>query len=188
VEIFFVYKLLILLLAILCISARNPVHAVLFLVGIFITIASLLYNLDFEFLAFMLFMVYLGGITVLLLFVVMMIQYHHEPFPISSKNFIIYSFLTFGLFSIEPSFDLGFGNLKLHISSILLNDATDLQVLGQSLFLLTWLPFILTGFILLIAIVGGVSLTLANAKGIRRQAVWAQIYRLSNDSIVLNPK
>lgn len=45
----------------------------------------------------MLFMVYLGGITVLLLFVVMMIQYHHEPFLLIVKT-IIYSFLTFDYF------------------------------------------------------------------------------------------
>jgi len=183
-ELFLIYKVLILILASLCISARNPVHAVLCLVSVFITIASLLYNLDFEFLAFMLFMVYLGGITVLLLFVVMMIQYQQESFPINTNYFIIYSFLAILLINIEPSLDYGFGNLKLHISSILLNDATDLQVLGQSLFTLTWLPFTLIGFILLIAIIGGVSLTLANAKGIRRQSIWTQIYRNPSVTVI----
>jgi NADH-quinone oxidoreductase subunit J len=180
-EIFLFYKTLILLLGTLCVTVRNPVHAVLILVGIFLTIASLLHNLDFTFLAFMLFMVYLGGITVLLLFVVMMIQYHDQPMVLNSSSFVIYAFLAMLVFNYEPSMDLGFGNFKVHTTNIyLLNDGSDLEVLGQTLFTLTWLPFTLTGFILFVAIIGGVALTLANAKGLRRQQTFLQITQTHN--------
>ena len=56
------------------ISARNPVHSVLFLILVFCNAAGLLILLEAEFLALLFIVVYVGAIAVLFLFVVMMLN------------------------------------------------------------------------------------------------------------------
>ena len=60
--------------ALMVISARNPVHSVLFLVGAFFNAAGLFILLGAEFLAMMLVVVYVGAVSILFLFVVMMLD------------------------------------------------------------------------------------------------------------------
>src|SRR5499433_3109658 len=56
------------------VSARNPVHSVLFLITAFFSAAGLFVLLGAEFLAMMLVVVYVGAVAVLFLFVVMMLD------------------------------------------------------------------------------------------------------------------
>ena len=56
------------------IAARNPVHAVLFLILAFFNAAGLFVLLGAEFLAMILIVVYVGAVAVLFLFVVMMLD------------------------------------------------------------------------------------------------------------------
>src|SRR4051812_4491728 len=56
------------------ITARNPVHAALFLVLAFFTAAGIWLLLEAEFLAIALVLVYVGAVMVLFLFVVMMLD------------------------------------------------------------------------------------------------------------------
>src|ERR1700758_3029729 len=56
------------------ITARNPVHSVLFLILCFFTAAGLFVMLGAEFLAMLLIVVYVGAVAVLFLFVVMMLD------------------------------------------------------------------------------------------------------------------
>src|SRR5882724_779747 len=56
------------------VSARNPVHSVLFLIGAFFSAAGLFVLLGAEFLAMLLVVVYVGAVAVLFLFVVMMLD------------------------------------------------------------------------------------------------------------------
>src|ERR1700760_762455 len=58
----------------LVISARNPVHSVLFLIATFFSSAGLFVLLGAEFLAMLLVVVYVGAVAVLFLFVVMMLD------------------------------------------------------------------------------------------------------------------
>src|SRR5512146_3342324 len=60
------------------ITARNPVHAALFLVLAFFTAAGLWMLLEAEFLAITLVLVYVGAVMVLFLFVVMMLDVNFE--------------------------------------------------------------------------------------------------------------
>src|SRR5277367_6047701 len=60
--------------ALMVVGARNPVHAVLFLVLCFFNAAGLFLLLGAEFLAFILMIVYVGAVAVLFLFVVMMLD------------------------------------------------------------------------------------------------------------------
>src|ERR1022692_2547528 len=60
--------------ALAVISAKNPVHSVLFLITAFFSAAGLFVLLGAEFLAMILIVVYVGAVAVLFLFVVMMLD------------------------------------------------------------------------------------------------------------------
>ena len=75
---FLVFSGVMLLAALRVITARNPVHAVLFLVLAFFTAAGLWLLLQAEFLAIALVLVYVGAVMVLFLFVVMMLDINFD--------------------------------------------------------------------------------------------------------------
>jgi NADH-quinone oxidoreductase subunit J len=77
--VFYTLAALILGLGILVITARSAVHSVLFLVMNFLLIAALYVTLNAEFLAVIQIMVYAGGIVVLYLFVVMLVNLKRDP-------------------------------------------------------------------------------------------------------------
>ena len=77
--IFYVLSALILGFAVLVISTRNTVHSVLFLVMNFLLVAMLYVMLGAEFLAVIQVLVYAGGIVVLYLFVVMLVNLGRSP-------------------------------------------------------------------------------------------------------------
>src|SRR5574341_745370 len=76
--VFYVFAAILLLAALRVITARNPVHAVLFLVLAFFTAAAIWLLLRAEFLAITLVLVYVGAVMVLFLFVVMMLDINLE--------------------------------------------------------------------------------------------------------------
>ena len=76
---FYVLSALILGFAVLVVSTRNTVHAVLFLVLNFLAVAALYVLLTAQFLAVIQVLVYAGGIVVLYLFVVMLVNLKRPP-------------------------------------------------------------------------------------------------------------
>jgi len=73
---FWIFSATTLFSAVRVITARNPVHAVLYLVLAFFSAACLWLLLQAEFLAIVLVLVYVGAVMVLVLFVVMMLDIH----------------------------------------------------------------------------------------------------------------
>src|ERR1700716_3792936 len=71
---FYLFSAMMIGAAFMVISARNPVHSVLFLIGAFFSAAGLFWLLRAEFLAMILVVVYVGAVAVLFLFVVMMLD------------------------------------------------------------------------------------------------------------------
>ncbi len=76
---FYTLAALILGFAVLVITARNTVHSVLFLVVNFLFVAALYVTLGAQFLAVIQVVVYAGGIVVLYLFVVMLVNLKRPP-------------------------------------------------------------------------------------------------------------
>ena len=72
--------------AVMVISARNPVHSVLFLILAFFNSAGLFVLLGAEFLAMILVVVYVGAVAVLFMFVVMMLDINFVELPQSFLN------------------------------------------------------------------------------------------------------
>jgi NADH-quinone oxidoreductase subunit J len=75
---FYLFALIVIISALKVISAKNPVHSVLFLVLAFVTSSCLWLMLNVEFLALTLILVYVGAVMVLFLFVVMMLDVDTE--------------------------------------------------------------------------------------------------------------
>src|SRR5512133_3194852 len=96
---FYTLSALILGFAILVITARNTVHSVLFLVVNFLFVAALYAMLGAQFLAVIQVLVYAGGIVVLYLFVVMLVnlkrppEVHRDPHRRSRLAFVMASVL-----------------------------------------------------------------------------------------------
>ena len=96
---FYFFSSIAVLSALMVISAKNPVHSVLFLILSFVTASGLFVLLGAEFLAMILVVVYVGAVAVLFLFVVMMLDINFVKlregfFAISSFwGFIRYSII-----------------------------------------------------------------------------------------------
>src|ERR1700748_289454 len=71
---FYLFSAAMVVSAFMVISARNPVHSVLFLILAFVNASGLFVLLGAEFLAMLLIVVYVGAVAVLFLFVVMMLD------------------------------------------------------------------------------------------------------------------
>ena len=72
--VFYIFAAVLVLSASMVVSARNPVHSVLFLILAFFNAAGLFLIAGAEFLAMILVIVYVGAVAVLFLFVVMMLD------------------------------------------------------------------------------------------------------------------
>ena len=71
---FYLFAAITIAAAVMVVSARNPVHSVLFLILAFFNSAGLFVLMGAEFLAMILVVVYVGAVAVLFLFVVMMLD------------------------------------------------------------------------------------------------------------------
>jgi NADH:ubiquinone oxidoreductase subunit 6 (subunit J) len=77
INLYFIYCFLLLFSSIFMISINNPIYKILFLILLFLFSSSIFLILDFYFLGFTYFIVYIGAITILFLFIIMMIQLTH---------------------------------------------------------------------------------------------------------------
>src|ERR1700704_639568 len=111
---FYVFAAILLVSAGMVVSARNPVHAVLFLILAFFNAAALFLLAGAEFLAMILVIVYVGAVAVLFLFVVMMLDIDFEELrsgfmrylPVGALIgivFLIELFMVVGVWAIAPN-------------------------------------------------------------------------------------
>ena len=185
---FYVFSLVAVLSALMVISARNPVHSVLFLILSFVNASGLFVLLGAEFLAMILVVVYVGAVAVLFLFVVMMLDIN---FVKLREGFLQY--LPFGaLLGIVLIIELGIlfltksfseNSLSKFIESPVMNDVENTKLIGQVLYTDYFYLFQISGLILLVAMVGSITLTLRDRGQVKRQNISQQNYKNANDSI-----
>jgi NADH-quinone oxidoreductase subunit J len=176
--------------SIMVISARNPVHSVLFLILTFTNTAGLLFLLEIEFLSFIFIVVYVGAIAVLFLFVVMMLDIkiveNNQNF---SKIFYVSGLILFGATFVSESFSNE--NDYLYLLNVhgnwfkKLDLTTNIEALGQILYTYYFVYIIIVGALLLIAMLGAIVLTLVINKNSRLQAVHNQVSRSSKNAVFL---
>ena len=163
---FYIFSTITVVAALRVITARNPVHAALFLVLAFFNVAALWMLLQAEFLALALIMVYVGAVMVLFLFVVMMLDINIERIrqgfrsnlPVGAligllmvgEMAVVLSGRYFGLANLPPQ------NLPANYSNT--------KELARLLYTDYAYPFEIASVILLVGIIAAVMLTLRRRK------------------------
>ena len=172
------------------IAARNPVHAVLFLILTFFNGAGLFILLGAEFLAMLLIIVYVGAVAVLFLFVVMMLDVDFAELKAGFIKNAPVGALIGGVVLIELAalflvygFDLGVaGNVQTAMPSTG-SGIDNTTALGRVIYTKYVYFFQASGLILLVAMIGAIVLTLRHKEGVKRQSVVAQVARSPKTAI-----
>jgi len=165
---FFAYfSFAIVILSLLVVTRRNPVHSVLWMLLLFFHIASLYLFLNAEFMAAIQVIVYAGGILVLFLFVVLLMNIRDEV-RISRYIGAAPTGLTFavGLVVVVIMSIRSFVAAPPGIYSIdFIKNATHTKALGMILYTEFLYPFEIASLILLVAIIGAIVLAKRRLKG-----------------------
>ncbi len=164
--------------AVMVITARNPVHSVLFMILAFVNAAGLFMLLGAEFLAMILVVVYVGAVAVLFLFVIMMLdvdfaelrQGFIEYLPVGllvGAIFLAELLLVAGGWVINP-------NVSQAITSPIPSAVTNTEAIGLVLYTRYIHYFQMSGLVLLVAMIGAIVLTLRHKANVKRQDINAQ--------------
>ncbi|HRD74354.1 MAG TPA: NADH-quinone oxidoreductase subunit J [Hyphomicrobiaceae bacterium] len=163
------------------ITARNPVHAVLWLILAFFNAAGLFVLLGAEFLAMILVVVYVGAVAVLFLFVVMMLDVDFAELRAGFMKNAPLGLLIGAAVLLELILVVGAWALKPTAGLVVRAPAPDIakisntRAVGQLLYTEPYVYlFQAAGLVLLVAMIGAIVLTLRHKEGVRRQSIAAQ--------------
>ena len=166
--VFYVLGAVLLVSGVLVITARNPVHGVLFLVLAFFNAAGIWILLQAEFLAIALVVVYVGAVMVLFLFVVMMLDINLERVREGFWRNLPLALVVGGILVIEMVFILGnriFGSAPAQVPP----GYSNTKALGRVLYTQYAYAFEIAAVLLLVAIISAIALTLRKRKDSRYQ-------------------
>ncbi|MEJ1161407.1 NADH-quinone oxidoreductase subunit J [Prosthecomicrobium sp. N25] len=175
--------------AFMVISARNPVHSVLFLILAFFNAAGLFLLVGAEFLAMILVVVYVGAVAVLFLFVVMMLDVDFVELRQGFLQYLPVGGVLGGILLVELMMVLGGwaidpGILAKPVTPIPAPvEMSNIAALGQVLYTRYVFFFQVSGLVLLVAMVGAIVLTLRHKVGVKRQDIARQVSRPVSASI-----
>jgi NADH-quinone oxidoreductase subunit J len=175
---------------VMVISARNPVHSVLFLILAFFNAAGLFVLIGAEFLAMVLVVVYVGAVAVLFLFVVMMLDINfvrlREGFlqylPVGGLIgliLLVELVLVLGSWALTPEQVLIAAERPVPLTR------TNIEALGDLFYTDYFSLFQAAGMILLVAIIGAITLTLRHKPEVRRQDIALQVHRRREEAVEL---
>jgi len=186
---FYVFAAILVVSAVMVISARNPVHGVLFLILGFFNAAGLFLIAGAEFLAMILVIVYVGAVAVLFLFVVMMLDVDFSPRRESLQRYapvggavgavlLAELVLTMGRWRIAP-------NVRELPHARVLDAASNTEALGRLIYTDYVFLFQACGLVLLVAMIGAIVLTLRERPVGKRQDVARQHGRVPSQTLEL---
>jgi len=165
------------------VSARNPVHSVLWLILCFFNTAGLFMLVGAEFLALLLIVVYVGAVAVLFLFVVMMLDVDFVELRQGFMQYLPIGVLVGLIFLAELLMVAGawvFAPEATATASAPIPDPAQVSntlALGQLLYTRYVYFFQVAGLVLLVAMIGAITLTLRHRAAVRRQDVGVQVAR-----------
>ena len=180
------------------VSARNPVHSVLFLIAAFFSAAGLFVLMGAEFLAMLLVVVYVGAVAVLFLFVVMMLDVDFAALRQGFARYMPLGGLVAGALAVEmvvvSTTVATQGAARLSTAPLASGKAaaanvTNAEAIGRVLYTNYIYFFQAAGMVLLVAMIGAIVLTLRHKPGVRRQVIMDQVLRTPKTGMKLtNPK
>ncbi len=188
---FYFFSTVTILSSFFVVFSSNPVHSVLFLILSFFNVAVIFLLSDAEFLAMTLVIVYVGAVAVLFLFVVMMLNINEV---IIKEGFLKYFPLGLLLISIFlTELIVVFKDIKLFdpsssgisISDLLNEGNQNTKAIGLYLYTDFFIIFQISGFLLLVAMVGAIVLAHNDQLSVKSQSIFKQKHVKKNDIIKL---
>jgi NADH-quinone oxidoreductase subunit J len=186
---FYLFSIVAIASAVMVVTARNPVHSVLYLILCFFNAAGLFILLGAEFLAMILVVVYVGAVAVLFLFVVMMLDVDFEELRKGFLNYLPIGaaigmivlaelVLVVGTWTIAPE--------KLASARVATPEGvSNTQAIGQLLYTDYVYVFQAAGMVLLVAMIGAIVLTLRHKQGVKRQDIATQVARTPETAVAV---
>ncbi len=185
---FYVFAAVLIISALRVITARNPVHAAMFLVLSFFTAAGLWLLIYAEFLAITLILVYVGAVMVLFLFVVMMLDINFDKLREGFWKHLPVAVTVAVLMAGQMALLLWGKALKLNAPAYVgpgapATSVSNTKELGRILYTDYLLPFELAAVVLLVAMVAAIALTFRGRKDVKAQDIAAQVRVKSGDRL-----
>ena len=181
--------------ALAVVSAKNPVHSVLFLIAAFFSAAGLFVLLGAEFLAMLLVVVYVGAVAVLFLFVVMMLDVDFAQLRQGFARYMPIGGLIAGGLAIEMVLvsttvaSKGAARLSNAPMASGTGGFSNAEALGRLLYTQYVYFFQAAGMVLLVAMIGAIVLTLRHKPGVKRQVIMDQVLRTPKTGMrMVSPK
>jgi NADH-quinone oxidoreductase subunit J len=177
---FYLFSFMVIASAVMVITARNPVHAVLWLILAFFNAAGLFVLLGAEFLAMILVVVYVGAVAVLFLFVVMMLDVDFAELRAGFTKNAPLGALVGAIVLVELVLVVGFrlaGTTLTPRGPAIVSGSglSNTEAIGAVLYRSPFVFYLeAAGLILLVAMIGAIVLTLRHKPGVKRQSISAQ--------------
>jgi len=187
--IFYMFAGLAVVSAGLVVTARNPVHSVLFLILCFFNAAGLFLLLGAEFLAMVLVVVYVGAVAVMFLFVVMMLDINFLKLREGVAEYLPTGAVIGIVLLVELAVSFGGWAFAPDVEAMLASPApnggevTNTAALGQLIYTKYVYLFQASGVVLLIAMIGAILLTHRSRSGVRKQKIYDQVGVTAKDRI-----
>ena len=178
------------------VTAKNPVHSVLWLILAFFSSAGLFVLLGAEFLAMLLVVVYVGAVAVLFLFVVMMLDVDFTALRQGFARYmplglVIGAFLAAEMILVSTAVATrgAARDNDTPMASGAGVDVSNVEAIGRVLYTDYIYFFQAAGLVLLVAMIGAIVLTLRHKPGVKRQIIMDQVLRTpATGMTIVNPK
>lgn len=189
---FYMFAAVVIIAAGMTISARNPVHSVLWLILAFFNAAGLMVIAGAEFIAMLLVIVYVGAVAVLFLFVVMMLDIDFAELRAGFVRYAMFGLALAVVLATEViigvgAWSAGGVDLANRVAPVdagtALSQVPNIKAMGMVLYTRYLYIFEAAGFVLLVAMIGAIVLTHRQRGGVMKQNVWKQVSRRSEDAI-----
>ncbi len=188
-SLFYFFSLITIISSFFVVFSSNPVHSVLFLIFSFFNIAVIFLLSDAEFIAMTLIIVYVGAVAVLFLFVVMMLNINEvlvkegflRYFPLGLILISIFLTELIIVFKDIELFDPSNNGIK--IDELLIQGNQNTKALGLFLYTDFFIIFQISGFLLLVAMIGAIVLAHDNQLNLKSQDILKQ-KRIKKEDII----
>ena len=185
---FYSFAVVLVISSLMVITARNPVHSVLFLILAFFNASGLFVLLGAEFIAMILVIVYVGAVAVLFMFVVMMLDINFADLRKGAMQFIPLGLLIGGImlaefFIMYKAWNFAPEAINNLGASAVAGEGSNTKALGQVLYTQYAFPFQVSGLILLVSMIGAIVLTHRRRSDVLRQKVVNQVERTVADTM-----
>jgi len=202
---FYLFSSFCILSSLFVIFTKNPIFSILFLIFSFTNVSCLLFLFNFEFLPITFLIIYVGAIAVLFLFVLMMLNIKLSELQNSYSNFIPFALLFGFIFIVELLFlfrsEFVFLNIFNESSILFLSEFlstssnnidfnnllglySNLKKVASAFFSGYLFSFLISGYVLLLAMVAAIILTLQKSFVSKSQNIYAQVMADYKNTII----